>query len=303
LGDGVRVVSRLLRRAKAVVGQAVGLGKAVFRTRTRSARRVAQALHRLARHKGEEAAGQVRRAYERLLAIVHQSQRQAQRVYTVLRRQPGEQAQRLAQRLEQVLPRVGQVVSQTRRRVLQGESVPASEKLVSLFEPHTQILQRHKPGKAVEFGRKLWLDEVEGGLISRYALLPRAGADAPYLADSLAGHKERFGKAPWLVAGDRSVATPDNEALAKKEGVKRVVLPQKGKRSAQRRRYEQQRWFRRGFRFRAGIEGRISVLRRRFGLGRCLEHGAAGMGRWLGWGIVTANLAKIAQTHVAQRAA
>jgi transposase, IS5 family len=197
---------------------------------------------------------------------------------------------------------VAQVVSQTTRRVLQGATVPAPEKLLSVFEPHTQILQRHKPGKAVEFGRKLWLDEVEGGLISRYALLPSAGADAPYLVESLTGHRARFGKAPWLVAGDRGVATPDNEALAKKEGVQRVVLPQKGRLSAQRRRYEQQRWFRRGFRFRAGIEGRISVLRRRFGLGRCREHGEAGMGRWVGWGIVTANLTKIAQSQVARQA-
>jgi hypothetical protein len=234
------------------VGSALAKGKGVFRTRTRSVRRVAQQLHRLARRKGAEAQEQVRQAYERLLAIVHQSQHQAQRVCTVLRTQSGDRARRLVQRFEQVLPLVAQVVRQTTRRVLQGESVPAPAKLVSLFEPHTQILQRHKPGKAVEFGRKLWLDEVEGGLISRYALLPSAGADAPYLADSLAGHKERFGKAPWLVAGDRGVATPDNEALAKKEGVKRVVLPRKGRLSAQRRRYEQQRWFRRGFRFRAG---------------------------------------------------
>jgi IS5 family transposase len=303
LCDGVRVLSRLLRRAKAVIGAAIARGKAVFRTRTRSARRVAQHLHRLARRKGEEAAGHVRQASERLLAIVHQSQHQAQRVCMVLRTQSGEKAQRLVQRLEQVLPRVGQMVSQTTRRVLQGESVPAPEKIVSLFEPHTQILQRHKPGKAVEFGRKLWLDEVEGGLISRYALLPNAGADAPYLADSLRGHRARFGKAPWLVAGDRGVATPDNEALATKEGVKRVVLPRKGKLSAQRQRYERQRWFRQGFRFRAGIEGRISVLRRRFGLGRCLEHGEAGMGRWVGWGIVTANLAKIAHTQATRRVA
>jgi IS5 family transposase len=303
LCDGVRVLSRLLRRAKAVVGPALAKGKGVFRTRTRSARRVAQQLHRLARRKGEEAAAHVRQAYERLLTIVHQSRRQAEQICRVLRTQAGQPAQRLIHRFDQFLPRVAQVVSQTVRRVLQGGTVPAQEKLVSLFEPHTQILRRHKPGKGVEFGRKLWLDEVEGGLISRYVLLPSAGADSPYLAGSLAGHRERFGRAPWLLAGDRSVSTPDNEALAKKEGVKRLVLPQKGKLSAHRRRYERQRWFRQGFRFRAGIEGRISVLRRRFGLARCREHGEAGMGRWVGWGIVTANLAKIAQSQAARQAA
>jgi transposase, IS5 family len=76
-----------------------------------------------------------------------------------------------------------------------------------------------------------------------------------------------------------------------------------GKLSAQRHRYERQWWFRQGFRFRAGLEGRISVLRRRFGLDRCLEHGEAGLGRWVGWGIVTANLAKIAQSQAARQTA
>jgi transposase, IS5 family len=170
LCDGVRVVSRLLRRAKVVMSQAAQLGMAVSRTRTRSARRVAQQLRRLARQKGEEATAQVREAYERLLTLVRKSQRQAQRVCRVLYAQPEPKARRVGQRLAQVLPRVAQVVSQTTRRVLRGERVPASEKLVSLFEPHTQILQRHNPGTGVEFGCRLWLEEVEGGIVSRYLL-------------------------------------------------------------------------------------------------------------------------------------
>jgi transposase, IS5 family len=302
LCDGVRVLSRLLRRAKPLIGGVLAAGKGVFRTRTRSARRVAQQLHRLARGKGAAAVTQVRQAYERLLTIVPQSQRHAQRVSTALQTQSGERAQRLGQLFGQVLPRVARVVSQTTRRVLQGEQVPATEKLVSLFESHTQILHRHKPGKSVEFGCRLWLDEVEGGIISRYLLVPGAGTDHAQFAGSLAGHKARFGRAPWLVAGDRGVSSAENEALAKQEGVKYVVLPHKGKLSAQRRSYERQRWFRRGFRFRAGIEGRISVLRRRFGLRRCLEQGEAGLGRWVGWGIVSANLAKIAQAQAARQA-
>jgi IS5 family transposase len=81
-----------------------------------------------------------------------------------------------------------------------------------------------------------------------------------------------------------------------------VVLPQAGRVSKARQAYEHQRWFRRGFRFRAGIEGRIRVLKRDFGLDRCREHGTDGMGRWVGWGIVTANLAQIAKVRVARAA-
>lgn len=81
-----------------------------------------------------------------------------------------------------------------------------------------------------------------------------------------------------------------------------MVLPRTGRGSAERRAVERQAWFRRGFRSRAGIEGRIGVLERRYGLARCRERGDAGMQRWVGWGLLTHNLAKVADT-VATRAA
>jgi IS5 family transposase len=302
LGDGVRVLSRLLRRARRVVGEQADLSGETFRTRTRSVRRLAQQVHRLARRKGEEAAEQMRSIYTRLLAIAQQSYRQAARVQGALTALPEAAAQRLVQQFTQFLPLVDQAIRQASRRVLGGEAVPAAEKLLSLFEPHTQIIQRHKPGHAVEFGRKLWLDEVDGGIVSRYVVLDQPGQDQPYLAGSLAGHQERFGHPPWLLAGDRGVYSVANEQLAQHVGIQRVVLPATGKPSAERRQRERTGWWRRGFRFRAGIEGRISVLRRGFQLDRCRDHGEVGLGRWVGWGILTHNLAKIAHA-MAQRPA
>ena len=73
-------------------------------------------------------------------------------------------AQRIAGRLDDLLPLVEQVLQQTTRRVLQGEAVPAPEKVVSLFEPHTAILRKGEPGKPVEFGRLIWLDEVDSAV-------------------------------------------------------------------------------------------------------------------------------------------
>jgi transposase, IS5 family len=295
VGDGVRVLSRLLRRAKAVIGHTCALGQDAFRTRIRSVRRLAQQIHRLARRKGEAAAEEMQQASRRLLTVARQSQRHAACVRDSLRA-AGAPAARLLAQLDQFLPRVEQAITQADRRVLRGETVPASAKIVSLFEPHTQVIQRHKPGKVVEFGRKLWLDELDGGIISRSAILDAAGLDHPYLAASLTGHQQRFGHPPWLLAGDRGVWSAANELLAQAAGVKRVVLPHAGKASADRAQRERSRWFRRGFRFRAGIEGRISVLRRCYELDRCRDHGEAGMGRWVGWGIVAANLATTART-------
>jgi IS5 family transposase len=304
LADGVRVVSRMLRRARTVLGEGASLGKALFRTRLRTARRLVRSLHRLGRRKGEAAAEAMRQAYARLIAVARKTCAQATRIGTALRERPEPPAQRLARQLDTFLPRVAQAIAQAVRRVLRGETVPAGEKIVSLFEPHSQIIVRHKAGKPVEFGRKLWLEEVEGGIVSGWRLLDRSGQDAPYLLPSLAAHQQRFGRPPWLVTGDRGVFSPENERLAEAAGVARVVIPAVGKITPERSRLEKQRWFRRGFRFRAGIEGRIGVLQRCYGLGRCRDHGEDGMGRWIGWGIVAGNLQRIARTVAArQRAA
>ncbi len=118
----------------------------------------------------------------------------------------------------------------------------------------------------------------------------------------LRGHQKHFGRAPDLLAADRGLSSIQNEELARQAGVKRVALPRSGRVSEERRKMERSAGWRRAYRFRAGIEGRISVLRRKYGLRRCLYRGESGMGRWIGWGILAHNLTKISQT-VAARAA
>jgi IS5 family transposase len=299
LGDGVRVLSRLLRRAKAVLGKAAqALGPEAFRSRVRTVRGLAQQLHRIARRKGTEARDALKAAYGRLIDTAKRTGAQARRVAEVLQRQTKRPAQRLARRIGTILPLLMQGIQQASRRVLEGRAVPASEKLLSLFEPHTQIVPRFKPGTPVEFGRKLRLDEVEGGIVAGYQILDRGGGqDQPYLKDSLEAHRRRFGRAPDLLTADRGMASAENEQLARQAGVRRVALPRVGRASPVQRRREKERWFRRGYRFRAGIEGRIHVLRRDYGMKRCRYHGERGMGRWVGWGIVAHNLVKIAEAR------
>jgi len=302
LADGVRVLGRLVRRAQVVLGGTTDLGKAAFQTHTRSARRLVQRLHRLSRRKGDEAARAIRSAYGRLIEVARTARRQAARVGGALRGRTEPAAQRLDRQIETFLPRVDRALAQAERRVLHGEAVPASETILSLFEPHTQIIVRHKAGQPVEFGRKLWLEEVDGGIVSGWRLLDTPGQDAPYLVPSLEAHQARFGRSPRLLAADRGVFSRHNEAHAQQAGVQRVVLPATGPVPLERHRVEHQRWFRRGCRFRAGIEGRIRVLQRDYGLKRCPDHGDAGLARWVGWGIVTANLERLART-LAERAA
>jgi len=199
------------------------------------------------------------------------------------------------------VPLVRQVIEQTTRRVFQHESVPAPEKIVSLFEPHTAIIQRGKtPPHETEFGRKLWYSEVDGGIISEYRLLVGNPPDDEQWCPSLRYHRKLFGHPPDLATADRGVFSKTNEQAARKLGVKRVALPQPGAKNARRKRQEAQRWFQAALRFRAGIEGRISHLKRARQLDRCRNRGENGLERWVGWGILTNNLVVIA-TQLARR--
>src|SRR5215216_967398 len=303
LGDGVRVLSRLLRRAKKALGaEVVGLlGKEAFRTRNRSVRWVAQRLHRIARRKGEKTRKELKEAYQKLITITQASCAQAGQVVEALRDQDDGEAGRLLEHFEHFMALVEQGMDQATRRVLHDEQVPAAKKILSLFEEHTQIITRHKAGKMREFGREVLIDEVDGGIISRYEILAESGSERSRLPESLRAHQERFGWAPFLLAGDRGLYSTENEKTAQQAGVKRVVLPKSGRLTRERESHEKQRWFRRGFRFRAGIEGRISVLRRGFGLDRCLDHGEEGMERWVGWGMVAHNLRQIARRQVGRQ--
>ncbi|AMV40940.1 hypothetical protein VT85_26130 (plasmid) [Planctomyces sp. SH-PL62] len=195
VGDGVRVASRLLRRAKAVLGEAAfGMGEA-FRSRVRAVRRLSQQLHRIARRKGDQGREALKAGYTRLVAVAKRAGAQGRRVLEALRREGDDAAQRLAGRLEEVLPRLKRAVVQAERRVLKDDPVPSSEKLVSLFEPHTQVIPRFKAGKPAEFGRKLRLDEVEGGIIVGYRVLEKGGGqDQEHLGDALADHRRKFGR-------------------------------------------------------------------------------------------------------------
>ena len=295
LSDGVRVLSRVIRRAKEAIGQAAQVGRAIFRDRTRSAKGLARQIGDAARRRGEGAEGIRQAAYRRLIGVAQATLKQAHAVRDHLAGVPKGAAEGLTRKIDHFLPLIEQVVSQARRRVLAGESLPASEKLLSLFEPHTAIIRRGKAGRETEFGRKVWLDEVDGGIVSGYRVLKGNPGDYSQAVPTLEHHQRLFGRPPHLFTGDRGVHSPEGEGAAQRMGVKQVALPKPGGKSPERQRYEGQRWFRRAQRFRAGSEGRISVLKRRGYLGRCRDHGEAGFGRWVGWGVLTANLTTIAR--------
>jgi transposase, IS5 family len=293
LVDSVRVLSRLVKRAKPLIEGQLHNVQAACRSRLRSARRAAQALHRLLRRKSETKEQDQRMHYQKLIETAEQMVRQTERVVHALHQQTENTAMRVRAQVEQVMPLVKRVIAQTRSRVLEGKKVASADKVLSLFEPHTRAIPRHKGGAEVEFGRHVILDEVEGGIVTRYALLEQPHEHGQAL-EAVQHHRQVFGRPPRLVAGDRGVHSADTEEVLTEVGVKLVAIPASGKLSEARQALERTRSFKRGYRWRAGIEGRIASLRRDFGWRRSGYHGPDGMERWLGLGIVASNLRRIA---------
>ena len=143
---------------------------------------------------------------------------------------------------------------QTRARILGGDThVP--DKVLSIFEPHTETIRKGKIATPNEFGKLVTIQESEHQIITAYEVHPKRPADVTLWTAALDRHQVIFGRAPDLAAGDRGFSSAANEQAAIDRGVRRVILPRCGPKSPARRAYERQRWFRRGQRWRVGWEG------------------------------------------------
>lgn len=294
LVDSVRVLSRFVQRAKTLVKDHLSNVQQVCRSRLRTARRVAQTLHRQLRRTGEDKEAEQKQLYQKLIETAEHMVRQSRRVLAALADQTQAQAKHLLASVQEVLPLIERVIVQTRTRVLEGKKVTSEQKVLSLFEPHTRAIPRHKGGALVEFGRQVMLDEVDGGIVTRYEILEHPTEHGQAI-EAVAHHGAIFEHPPNLVAGDRGVHSAETEATLSAAGVKRVAIPASGKLSEERRAAEHTRAFRRGYRWRAGIEGRIASLRRDYGWRKSRYHGQDGMERWLGLGDIASNLRRIAR--------
>jgi transposase, IS5 family len=230
-----------------------------------------------------------------LIEVASSCLKQAQKMKTILENLNSSNTDNLIQKFVIFLTRIQQVIEQTQRRILSQEKVPSSEKIVSIFEAHTDIICRGKINVDVEFGHKVWLDEVDGGIISNYRILKGNPHDTQQLIPSLDQHVKNFGHPPKTLTTDRGVYSNTNEQYASDIGVKEVVLPKGGYRSKERIQHERKRKFKKARHWHNGVEGRISFLKRCFGFQRCLYRGELGFYRWIGWGVLAHNLTIISR--------
>ena len=190
------------------------------------------------------------------------------------------------------LPLIERIIEQTERRVLDGEQVPAGDKLVSLFEPHTDIIV--KGAREVQYGHKLNLGTGKSGMILDLVIEDGNPADVDRFQPMLERHIAHYGKAPRQSAADGGFASTDNLAYAKAAGVKDMAFHKK--RGLHVEDMVKSNWVYRKLRnFRAGIEANISCLKRVYGLGRCTWKGLEHFKAYVWSAVVAYNLALFAR--------
>jgi len=296
LGDGIRVLTRCLARVAAECKN--GAVKVVNHARTVKYRLLE--IRRSAKTLTPVNQRRMKKSYKKLVALTRQVVRQASKV--MKRWQRGKlpvvgsllSVTTQMARVEHFLPLVGNVIHQTRQRVFHGNT-HVEGKIVSLFEPHSQVIRKGKADKPTEFGRLVRVDEVENGIVSGYQVLEGNPADTGSFLPALEHHQSSFGRAPEMATADRGFFSARNERKAKELGVKQVAIPARGRLSRKRAEHQKQRWFRRALRWRAGIERTMSHLKHPFSMARARYKGDTGFQRYVGWCVITKNLFSIAR--------
>jgi len=286
LWDGVRVLTRLLKRAKK------HFGFEAWSDHTLRAKRRRWEI----RFTGD---GEKRkRKYRDLLHVAHCVRGYTTDALAFLEGGvvvPAE-ARTLVRELRHFLDLFERVIDQTERRVLRGEKVPATEKVLSLFEPHTDLIIKEK--REVEYGHKVYLSGGASGLILDCVIPDGNPADSTQAVPLLRRHRERYGVAPEQATFDGGFASKKNVAEAKELGVKDIAFSKK--RGLRISEMVRESWIYKKLRdFRAGIEGVISFLKRVFGLGRCPWKGADGFRAYVRASVLSANLLILARHRMA----
>ena len=299
LWDVYRVLARLLTQAREVAPACVG----PQRLHLRRAKRLHLKIGRQAARK-RTVTGHLRSLYEALIARVEGICEWAETVHDAIaadgdRRRPRVhdpiRAAGLAAGLAHFRTLGLHVITQARRRVLDGEQVPHAEKLFSIFEPHTELLKRGKARQAIEFGHMVQVQQVEAKFITDYDVFATKPVEHALLAPALASHQQLFGALPDEFTADKGYYE-NMEALRRLEQkIPTVGIAKKGQRTPDETERERDPVFRHAQRFRAGVEGTISFLKRVLGLTRCLNKGWEQFTATVGAAVLAHNLLILAR--------
>ena len=194
--------------------------------------------------------------------------------------------------LDQLVAATRQIAAQTRQR-LAGVTPAGATRRVSLHDPDARPIAKGRLGKPVEFGHKAQLADNDDGVVLDYTVEQGNPADAPQLAPAVERITRRTGRTPRAVTADRGYGEQKVDDTLHDLGVRAVVIPRKGRPGKARQAEEHRRAFRRTIKWRTGIEGRISTLKRGYGWDRTRIDATEGARIWTGHGVLAHNLVKI----------
>jgi IS5 family transposase len=194
----------------------------------------------------------------------------------------------VAAELKGFLPAMTSVVQNARRAQIQGETVPACERVFSIFEPHTELIKRGRRGKPVEFGHMVLLCQTREKFITDYDVMPERIADCELTEVVIDRHEELFGETPEVLAGDKGFCPAAEKYAELEERVDTLAIPRRMRDLADDVMSYWQA-------FRAGIEGTISGLKRAFRLARCFYRGFKNFAASVGLGVFCHNLIVLAK--------
>ena len=293
LGDGDRVLTRLMKKVTAIAG---AVGTKVRDSMRNVQRRVAE-IARVSRAKGEQGKKKLQPLYGKLLGItkrvVAQAKRFSAEIASGVKRSSDilQQAKlhALKSQIDDMVDTVKKVIHQTKERVF-GGNTHVEGKILSVFETTTEVIRKGKASKPTEFGKMIKIQEAENQIVIDFEVYDQRPSDSDLLIPAIETHQTLLGRTPDLAAADAAFYSAKNVAKAEEMGVKRVSVPNRSTKSAARKQFQKQRWFKKGQKWRTGCEGRISLLKRRHGLRRSLYKKDAGIKRWVGLGVIADNL-------------
>jgi IS5 family transposase len=208
------------------------------------------------------------------------------------------QVKRRLNQLTTWLERTERVIAQTKEVLGGNRHIPG--RLISLFDADARPIKKGNLRRPTEFGYKVSVTDEDRGFVTDYEVTSGNPGDTTLLVPAIARHAKRVGTVPKEVATDRGMARPTNEQALQKLGVTHCSLPKTGPKTAAEQKKERSYWFRRLQRFRAGGEGRISLLKRKYSWRRSRLRGLDGVKAWVGWGAIAHNLAKYGHMQAAK---
>jgi len=281
--DGVRVLTRLLGRAEKLCGFSQ------WSDHHKRAKRRALAIQHT--DGGEKRI----RAYRDLLKVASKYVSYAQSASQVLATVGGDawlEATALRDEIDRYLILLRAVIDQTERRVLRGEQVPADEKILSIFETHTDIIVKDR--RETHYGHKVFLSGGQSGLITDCLVVSGNPADSTMAVPLLERQIQILARVPKQATLDGGFASKDNLTKGKALGITDLAFSKK--RGLAISEMTRSTWIYRRLRdFRAGIEGMISFLKRAFGLSRCTWRGAESFTSYVLSSVIAANLLTLAR--------